>query len=103
MTTNAKDNSKLVQRIKRVLEDVSDSNVVLHVSVAKKPIWEELGCGEMVHVRWICWSVEDCEGNELHPPEFDVLSPMVTKERLAEELPDVFDGVKVVVDDDIEV
>ncbi len=74
----------------------------LRVSVADEPKWEKSGSGDEVLVRWACWNLEK-EGNEVTPPEFEVLSKDVTRERLAKELPALFPELEVEVDNAIDV
>ena len=102
MTSDPKSDNRLVQRIRTALKSVPDKNAILRISVSDKPVWEKAKSGDFLHVRWICWSIEDCHGNELYPPEFDILSPTITRQRLADELPGLFPAVKVVVDDNID-
>lgn len=53
-------------------------------------------------MRWACWNLEQ-GGNEVTPPEFEVLGKGVTRERLASELPALFPGLEVEVDNAIDV
>lgn len=92
--------SRLVTAIKRRLDGLSLLDPVLRVSVADEPVWEKSKKGDFVHVRWMCWSVED-GGMEVVEPNFEVLSHLVTRSQLAQELPAFFDSLKVIVDNDI--
>lgn len=88
--------------MREALDRLRPSSGVLRVSVARETRWERTRHGDEVHVRWLCWSIEDA-GKEIQPPEFEVISPDVTQELLADELPAVFRDVQVVVDDDVDV
>ena len=92
----------LIQRIRSALEGAKLSHGRLHVSVAHDLKWEKSGAGGCVHVRWLCWSIDD-GGKEVAPPEFEVIHEDVTCERLAAELPAFFPGLEVRVDHDITV
>ena len=93
--------SRLLREIREKLSELALGRPVLRVSVALDPTWEPNGRGDLVHVRWMCWSIEE-DGREVVAPEFDILSPAVTGEQLARELPVMLEGVSVVVDSDIE-
>lgn len=92
----------LIKQIKAALPQVKSSRAKLHVSVAREPVWEKSPLGDEVLVRWLCWSLDD-ENGEVVAPTFEVLSKDVTEQQLARELPSFFPGVEVVVDHDIEV
>lgn len=96
------DTSPLLQRMREAINRHAPFTGKLRVSVAEEPKWEKSGSGDEVLVRWACWNLED-GGNEVTPPEFEVLSKDVTRERLANELPALFPGLEVDVDDDIDV
>ncbi|RME50702.1 MAG: hypothetical protein D6790_20885 [Caldilineae bacterium] len=97
------DTSPLLQRIAQAIERHQPRQGLLRVSIARDAKWETSpSSSEQVLVRWLCWSLQDGD-DELVPPEFEVLHPDVTEERLREALPDIFPSVKVVVDDDIDV
>jgi len=99
----ATDTSPLLQRIAQAIEHHRPQRGVLKVSVAKDPKWEQSpASSEEVLVRWLCWSLED-DDREVVSPEFEVLHPDVTEERLRKELPVHFPSVVVTVDDDIDV
>jgi len=76
-------------------------NLLLHVSVSAEPEWVELGSGNVL-VRYMCWSVLDSSVGEIIPPTVEVLSDRITEQQLADELPAFFEGIAVIVDDDIE-
>jgi hypothetical protein len=95
--------SPLLRRIAEAIERLQPRHGRLRVSVAREPKWEKSpSTSDEVHVRWLCWSIEDGD-DEVLPPEFEVLSPEVTEEQLRHELPKFFPAVKVTVDDDIDV
>ncbi len=95
--------STLLRRISEAIKELNPKDGRLHVSVSKDVKWEKsLPNNDEVLVRWLCWSIED--GNkEILPPEFEVLSPDVTKELLSKEIPICFPNIDVIVDDDIDV
>lgn len=97
----SEDGWMLVPRIRAALSQARPGYKRIRISVADKAVWEQSSNGEQVLVRWLCWSVSD-ESGEIVAPTFEVLSEVVTRERLAEELPKMFPGVVVVVDGDIE-
>jgi hypothetical protein len=91
--------SPLLNRIAKAIEKARPAKGILRVSVSPRPKWEPSPNGEQVLVRWICWSVNDGD-REVVAPEFDVVRQEVTKERLAAELPAVFPGIEVIVDNE---
>lgn len=93
--------SPMVQSIRAALSRLRPARGLLRVSVSTTPKWEPGRDDERIFVRWCCWSIDD-DGREVHAPEFVVLSPSVTCERLARDLPPLFPTVKVVVDEDID-
>ena len=94
---------RLIERIQKALAQLTFAYTgTLRVSVSKNMQWEELPDGRQVRVRWLCWSILDGI-TEVVSPEFDLASESVTRERLEAELPDIFSGLQVIVDHDIEV
>ena len=96
------ENSPLILRIKKALENAGTNDVILRVSVANEPVWENGKNGARHLIRWMCWNLVR-DGVEISSPDFTVLHDKVTKRQLEEELPTIFPLIKVVVDDDIEV
>lgn len=98
------ESSLLLRRMAEAIAKHRPERGTLRVSVAREPKWEKRspGTDEAVFVRWLCWSIEE-GGREVVPPEFEVLHPSVTDERLRRELPGFFPSLEVVVDNDIEV
>ena len=94
--------SPLVQRIRRTLDGLELAHARLYVSVARDMKWEESGAGGSVHVRWLCWSIEDGD-REVVAPEFEIVGETVTRERLMAELPVFFPDIEVRVDHEIDV
>ena len=90
-----------VDRVRERLSTLGSQSLGLRVSVADEAVWESSGDGDRVLVRWVCWNVVD-HGKQVGHPEFEVLSQRVTREQLAEELPNLFPGIEVVVDNDID-
>jgi hypothetical protein len=74
-------------------------NLLIHVSVAKNTSIERFQ-NDLIRVRWLCWSIL-CDQGEIRPPEYEVLSEDISRERLEQELPIFFPGVSMIVDDDI--
>ena len=95
------ENSPLLLRINEALQANSPFRGKLRVSVADTPKWEKTSSGDEVLVRWACWNLE-FNGEELTPPEFEVLSQDITRERLANELPEFFPDIEVEVDNAID-
>lgn len=95
------DNSPLLRRIQRALDENSFEQGILRVSVTDEPKWEKSSNGDEVLVRWLCWSINDGE-RELVPPEFEVVGKEVTAERLANEIPNSFKDIEIIVDNDID-
>lgn len=93
--------SPLLTRIQAALNRITPDQCILHVSVVENPKWEKSPNGDEILVRWLCWSVNDGE-REVVPPEFEVVGRDVTWQRLERELSRVFEGVKVIVDNDID-
>ena len=95
--------SSLLRRIALALEESKPERGQLHVSVARTPTWEKRAPNseESVLVRWLCWSIAD-GGRGIVAPEFEVLHPDVTAERLREDLPALFPQLEVIVDNDVE-
>lgn len=94
--------SPLTRRIRDAVDRHAPFSGKIHISVADEAKWEKSKSGDEVLVRWACWNLED-GSNEVTPPEFEVLSKGVTRERLARELPALFPGLDIEVDNDIDV
>jgi hypothetical protein len=94
--------SPFVRGIREAIVAHSPFTGKLRVSVADEPRWEDSSSGDQVLVRWACWNLEE-NGVDLTAPVFEVLGKDVTREQLAAELPMLFPGVQIEVDNDIDV
>ncbi len=94
--------SSLLRRIQTALDENLSESYTLRISVAKEPKWEKSKNGDEVLVRWLCWSINKGE-IEVVPPEFEVVGKDVTSQTLKKELPRIFNNIKIIVDNDIEV
>lgn len=99
---NEKQSSLLVRKIRDRLNALALNQARLVISVADSAQWEKSKLGDEVLVRWLCWSIES-DGIEVSAPEFEILAAAITGKQLGEELPPLFPGVEVVVDNDIDV
>lgn len=95
--------SPVVARINESIASMRDkSSLLLHVSVAEAPSWEKRPEGYDVHVRWLCWCVLR-DGAEVVAPQFEVVSPLITKDIISRDFVLIFPDMDVLVDNEIEV
>ncbi len=94
-------NSPILKDIKLAINEFKLSSGSVHISLSKNVVEEEFENRQFAMVRWLCWSIDDQNGNEVVEPRYEVCGPDLTLEEIQSAFGESVDGLSVLLDHDI--